>query len=74
MRYVTSVASESRTHLTQNGAVTLCGRAITRTWRRGRRSEQHACPACEARATAIGPVHVASRHEGRRHAGDPVPA
>lgn len=64
MRYVTSVASESRTHLTDNGAVTLCGRAITHTWRRGERSDESACSACAARADAIGPVHLASRREG----------
>jgi hypothetical protein len=68
VQYVTSVASESRTHLTDNGAVTLCGRAITHTWRRGERSDECACPDCDARAAAIGRVQVAARREGAAHA------
>jgi len=75
VRYVTPVTSESRTHLTDNGAVTLCGRAITHTWRRSGRSDDRACDECRTRGAVIGPVHVAARPDGARHAGDrPVPA
>jgi hypothetical protein len=63
VRYVTAVASESRTHLTDNGAVTLCGRAITHTWRRSGQSDDRVCDECRTRVAAMEPVLVAARHE-----------
>ena len=58
MRYLTAVASERRTHLTANGARTLCGRAITHTWRRSRRREDGACSRCREQAATIESAHV----------------
>jgi tRNA G26 N,N-dimethylase Trm1 len=63
VRYLTPLASEHRIHLTENGAVTLCGRAITKAWRRRRRPDDHPCDACEERASAIRPVLVGPRHD-----------
>jgi hypothetical protein len=70
VRYLTPLASERRIHLTDNGAVTLCGRAITNKWRRSRRSDDRACNQCQERAAAMAPVHVASRHESADDAAD----
>jgi hypothetical protein len=67
MRHLTPLASERRSHLTENGAVTLCGRAITHKWRRHVRADDRACEECRARAA----VQVAPRHE---RAGDLEPA
>jgi len=58
MRYLTAVSSERETHLTANGARTLCGRAITHTWRRSRRPDDGACGRCREEAAAGGPAHV----------------
>ena len=58
MRYLTAVASERESHLTANGARTLCGRAITHTWRRSRRPGDEACGRCRDEAAEIGDVHV----------------
>jgi hypothetical protein len=75
VRYLTPLASERRTHLTDNGAVTLCGRAITNKWRRRPRTDDRACKQCQEQAAAIGPVHVAARPERADDAVDrPVPA
>jgi hypothetical protein len=63
MRYLTAVASERRTHLTANGALTLCGRAITHTWRRSRRPGDCACGRCRDEADTIGPAHVVAPTE-----------
>jgi tRNA G26 N,N-dimethylase Trm1 len=63
VRPLTPLASEGRTHLTANGAVTLCGRAITNKWSRTRRPGDRACRDCDQQATAIGPVSVAPRYE-----------
>jgi hypothetical protein len=70
VRYLTPLASERRTHLTENGAVTLCGRAITDKWRRSRRSDDRVCNQCQQEAAAIGPARVAARHEHGRDAAD----
>jgi hypothetical protein len=63
MRYLTPLASERQTHLTANGALTLCGRAITHKWRRSRRRDDCACGRCREAAAAIGPVHVVAPAE-----------
>jgi hypothetical protein len=66
VRYLTPLASDGHAHLTENGAVTLCGRAITHTWRRGARTGERACDACQERAAALGAAHaVASRESAR---------
>jgi hypothetical protein len=59
MRYLTRLTSERRTHLTGNGAVTLCGRAITNKWRRTVRAGDRACNHCHERASAMAAVQVA---------------
>ena len=59
MRYLTRLTSERRTHFTENGAVTLCGRAITNKWRRNVRGGDRRCNHCHERATAIAAAHVA---------------
>jgi hypothetical protein len=75
MRYLTAVASERETHLTANGARTLCGRAITHTWRRSRRPDEGACGRCRKEAAGIGPAHVVPSAESAADAANPaVPA
>jgi hypothetical protein len=75
VRTLTPLASEGRTHLTANGAVTLCGRAITHKWRRRRHAHDRDCGQCQHEATAIGPMHVAPRLEGARDGEEwPVPS
>jgi hypothetical protein len=69
VRTLTPLASEGRMHLTANGAVTLCGRAITRKWRRRQHPNDRDCNQCQHQAAAMGPAHVAPRLEG---AQDPV--
>jgi hypothetical protein len=64
VRTLTPLASEGRTHLTANGAVSLCGRAITHKWRRRPHPGDHDCSQCRDQAAEIGPVHVAPRLEG----------
>jgi hypothetical protein len=45
--------------LTKNGAVTLCGRAITNKWGRNVGAGDHACQQCHETATAIAAAYVA---------------
>jgi hypothetical protein len=63
MRTLTRLSSEDRMHLTENGAVTLCGRAITHNWRRGARTGDRACGECRHQAAALGVPQVAPPHE-----------
>jgi hypothetical protein len=75
MRYLTAVASERENHLTANGARTLCGRAITHTWRRSRRPDECACGRCREEAAGIGRVCVVPPAESAPDAANPpVPA
>ena len=71
MRYLTRVTSEHRTHLTENGAVTLCGRAITNKWRRNVGAGDRTCRHCRETATAITAAYVASGN-GREDAAERV--
>jgi hypothetical protein len=74
VRYLTPLASDGQAHLTDNGAVTLCGRAITHKWRRGARTGERACDACQKHAIARGAAHVASRRVHARGVQRAVPA
>ena len=51
---LTPLSHENRTHLTANGALALCGRAITNAWRRVTGWREPACEECD---------HIASRPE-----------
>ena len=70
MRYLTPVASERRTHLTANGAVTLCGRAITNKWRRRKRRDDRPCNECRERAAADGTALIAPHYEAADDAAE----
>jgi hypothetical protein len=61
---LTPLAAEGRTHLTVNGAVTLCGRAITNKW--SRRPGDHACRTCENEAATMGSGPPPPGHEAPR--------
>lgn len=63
MRYLTRVTSERRTRLTENGAVTLCGRAITNKWGRNVGAGDRTCRQCHETATAIAAAYVASGND-----------
>jgi hypothetical protein len=73
VRHLTALVSERRTHLTENGAVTLCGRAITGKWRRGVGADDSACAHCRERAAAIGAA-PAPREDAMSPAEAAVPA
>jgi hypothetical protein len=55
-----NIEKERRTHLTENGAVTLCGRAITNKWGRNVGAGDRTCRQCHETATAIAAAYVAS--------------
>jgi len=67
VRYLTPLASDGQAHLTENGAVTLCGRAITHKWRRGARTGERGCEDCQKHAAALGAADAAPRGESARH-------
>jgi hypothetical protein len=75
IRYLTAVSSERETHLTANGALTLCGRAITHTWHRSGRPDDGVCTGCREEAAASGPAHVVPPAERATDLANPaVPA
>jgi hypothetical protein len=74
VRYLTRLASDGHAHLTENGAVTLCGRAITHHWRRGARTGEPGCDECQRHADILGPAHVAPRRENPQGVHQAVPA
>ena len=69
MRHLTPLTSGRRTHLTDNGAVTLCGRAITHKWHRSRGSDAPACNQCQGAETAI---RASAERAASRGRGEPL--
>jgi hypothetical protein len=74
MRHLTHVTSERRIHLTDNGAVTLCGRAITSKWGRSSGAGDGTCRQCDETATAIAAAYIASGNAREETAKRVVPA